>query len=113
MPCPHQLLTLYLCFSPRMGQIAGIYVLSQPFMLQIMATGPPVINLHPNNFSLELPAAVIMLTERQNSTIEPIVSMDFVSLRMQEGSLWVPVLFLLGIIGQQPLHVCCEGWFRN
>ncbi|KAK7800380.1 hypothetical protein U0070_027643 [Myodes glareolus] len=58
-------------------EIAELYVLSQPFMLQIMATGPPVINLHPNNFSLELPAAVIMLTERQNSTIEPIVSMDF------------------------------------
>lgn len=86
MHSPHQLLTLYLCFSPRMGQIAEIYVLSQPFMLQIMAMGPPVINLHPNNFSLEFPASVIMLTERQNSTIEPIVSMDFVSLGMQEGS---------------------------
>nr|XP_048274758.1 BPI fold-containing family C protein [Myodes glareolus] len=62
-----------------LSKIAEIYVLSQPFMLQIMATGPPVINLHPNNFSLELPAAVIMLTERQNSTIEPIVSMDFIA----------------------------------
>ncbi|KAH0500986.1 BPI fold-containing family C protein [Microtus ochrogaster] len=62
-----------------MGQIAEIYVLSQPFMLQIMAMGPPVINLHPNNFSLEFPASVIMLTERQNSTIEPIVSMDFIA----------------------------------
>ncbi|KAL6090353.1 hypothetical protein STEG23_016417 [Scotinomys teguina] len=62
-----------------MGQIAEIYILSQPFMLQIMATGSPVINLHPNNFSLEFPAAVIMLTQRQNSTIEHIVSMDFIA----------------------------------
>ncbi|XP_027248287.1 BPI fold-containing family C protein [Cricetulus griseus] len=62
-----------------LSKIAEIYVLSQPFMLQIMATGPPVINLHPNNFSLEFPAAVIMLTELQNSTIEPIVSMDFIA----------------------------------
>lgn len=78
-----------------MEQIAEIYILSQPFMLQIMATGPPVVNLHPNNFSLELPAAVIMLTQPENSTIQPIVSMDFVSSGIQEGSLWASVLFLL------------------
>eukprot|EP00073_Rattus_norvegicus_P037269 XP_008763446.1 PREDICTED: BPI fold-containing family C protein isoform X2 [Rattus norvegicus] len=62
-----------------LSKIAEIYILSQPFMLQIMATGPPVVNLHPNNFSLELPAAVIMLTQPENSTIQPIVSMDFVA----------------------------------
>uniref|UniRef100_A0A8C6RE57 Bactericidal permeability-increasing protein n=1 Tax=Nannospalax galili TaxID=1026970 RepID=A0A8C6RE57_NANGA len=61
------------------SRIAEIYVLSQPFMLQIMATGPPEISLHPNNFSLDLPASIIMLTELENSTIEPIVSMDFVA----------------------------------
>lgn len=104
-----QLLTLCLCFSPGMGQIAEIYILSQPFMLQIMATGPPVINLHPNNFSLEFPAAVAMLTQRENSTIEHIVSMDFVSLGIQGSSLWAPSPFLLGITGQQPLDVWSEG----
>ncbi|XP_050995822.1 BPI fold-containing family C protein [Acomys russatus] len=62
-----------------LSKIAEIYILSQPFMLQIMATGPPEINLHPNNFSLEFPASVVMLTELENSTIEPIVSMDFVA----------------------------------
>ncbi|XP_021482448.1 BPI fold-containing family C protein [Meriones unguiculatus] len=62
-----------------LSKIAEIYVLSQPFMLQIMATGPPVIDLHPNNFSLEFPASVVMLTQLENSTIKPIVSMDFVA----------------------------------
>ncbi|OBS78334.1 hypothetical protein A6R68_19281 [Neotoma lepida] len=91
-------------------EIAEIYILSQPFMLQIMATGPPVVNLHSNNFSLEFPAAVIMLTQLQNSTtVEHIVSMDFVSLGIQGGSLWAPILFLLGITGQQPLGVWSEG----
>lgn len=92
---PHQLLTLHLCFSPSMGQIAEIYVLSQPFILQMMATGPPMVNLQRNNFSLEFPAAVIMLTQLDNSTIQPIVSMDFVSLGIQAGSLWESILFLL------------------
>lgn len=63
-------------------------------MLQIMATGPPAVNLHPNNFSLEFPASVTMLTEMENSTIERIVSMDFVSVGIQDGSLWAPSLFL-------------------
>jgi hypothetical protein len=78
-----------------MGQIAEIYVLSQPFILQMMATGPPMVNLQRNNFSLEFPAAVIMLTQLDNSTIQPIVSMDFVSLGIQAGSLWESILFLL------------------
>ncbi|KAL1775254.1 BPI fold-containing family C protein [Sigmodon hispidus] len=62
-----------------LSKIAELYILSQPFMLQIMATGPPEINLHPHNFSLEFPAAVIMLTELQNSTIQHVVSMDFIA----------------------------------
>ncbi|GAB1295428.1 BPI fold-containing family C protein [Apodemus speciosus] len=64
-------------FGSVLSKIAEIYILSQPFMLQIMATGPPEVNLHRNNFSLEFPAAVVMLTQLENSTIQPIVSMDF------------------------------------
>uniref|UniRef100_A0A8C5K157 Bactericidal permeability-increasing protein n=1 Tax=Jaculus jaculus TaxID=51337 RepID=A0A8C5K157_JACJA len=61
------------------SQIAEIYILPQPFMLQIMATEPPEIHLHPGNFTLDIPASVIMLTQHENSTVEPIVSMDFVA----------------------------------
>nr|Q8C186.1 RecName: Full=BPI fold-containing family C protein; AltName: Full=Bactericidal/permeability-increasing protein-like 2; Flags: Precursor [Mus musculus]BAC26108.1 unnamed protein product [Mus musculus] len=66
-------------FGSVLSKIAEIYVLSQPFILQMMATGPPMVNLQRNNFSLEFPAAVIMLTQLDNSTIQPIVSMDFVA----------------------------------
>ncbi|XP_045408972.1 BPI fold-containing family C protein [Lemur catta] len=62
-----------------LSRIAEIYILSQPFMVRIMATEPPVISLQPGNFTLDIPASIIMLTQPKNSTVETIVSMDFVA----------------------------------
>ncbi|KAK1341542.1 hypothetical protein QTO34_017957 [Cnephaeus nilssonii] len=60
-------------------EIAEIYILSQPFMIRIMATEPPVISLLPGNFTLDIPASIMLLTQSENSTAETIVSMDFVA----------------------------------
>ncbi|XP_023613000.1 BPI fold-containing family C protein isoform X2 [Myotis lucifugus] len=60
-------------------EIAEIYILSQPFMVRIMATEPPVISLLPGNFTLDIPASIMLLTQSENSTAEAIVSMDFVA----------------------------------
>jgi hypothetical protein len=84
---PYELMALHLYFFLYTGQIAEIYILSQPFILKIMATEPPVINLQPGNFTLDIPASIIMLTQPENSTMQHIVSMDFVSLERQEGTL--------------------------
>ncbi|XP_062932263.1 BPI fold-containing family C protein [Cynocephalus volans] len=62
-----------------LSRIAEIYILSRPFMVRIMATKPPVITLRPGNFTLDIPASVMMLTQPKNSTVESIVSMDFVA----------------------------------
>ncbi|XP_019498130.1 PREDICTED: BPI fold-containing family C protein [Hipposideros armiger] len=62
-----------------LSRIADIYILSQPFMVRIMATEPPVIGLLPGNFTLDIPASIVILTETENSTAEAIVSMDFVA----------------------------------
>ncbi|XP_006865303.1 PREDICTED: BPI fold-containing family C protein [Chrysochloris asiatica] len=62
-----------------LSRIAEIYILSQPFMVRIMATQPPVISLRPGNFTLDIPASIVMLTQSENSTAETIVSMDFVA----------------------------------
>lgn len=79
----------HLCL-PACPQIADIYILSQPLMVRMMATEPPVINLEPGNFSLDIPASIMILTQPGNSTVQTIVSMDFVSLRTQhKGCLWV------------------------
>ncbi|XP_003405365.1 BPI fold-containing family C protein [Loxodonta africana] len=66
-------------FGNMLSRIAEIYILSQPFMVQIMATEPPVINLQPGNFTLDIPASIMVLTQPKNSTVETIVSMDFVA----------------------------------
>ncbi|XP_066217343.1 BPI fold-containing family C protein [Saccopteryx leptura] len=62
-----------------LSRIAEIYILSQPLMVRIMATEPPVINLLPGNFTLDIPASIMILTQSENSTVETIVSMDFVA----------------------------------
>ena len=94
MISPYQLNSLVTSF-PEHWQIAEIYILSQPFMVRVMATEPPVISLLPGNFTLDIPASIVILTQPENSTAEAIVSMDFVSLQEgQEGRLWTPVLFL-------------------
>ncbi|XP_016078968.1 PREDICTED: BPI fold-containing family C protein [Miniopterus natalensis] len=62
-----------------LSRIAETYILSQPFMVRIMATEPPVINLLPGNFTLDIPASIMILTQPENSTTETIVSMDFVA----------------------------------
>ncbi|XP_010992482.3 BPI fold-containing family C protein [Camelus dromedarius] len=62
-----------------LSRIAELYILSQPFMVQVMATEPPVINLLPGNFTLDIPASIMILTQSKNSTAETIVSMDFVA----------------------------------
>ncbi|XP_037369574.1 BPI fold-containing family C protein [Talpa occidentalis] len=62
-----------------LSRIAEIYILSQPFMVRIMATEPPVINLLPGNFTLDIPASIMLLAKFENSTAETIVSMDFVA----------------------------------
>ncbi|KFO27610.1 BPI fold-containing family C protein isoform X2 [Fukomys damarensis] len=62
------------------SRLADLYILFQPLVLRIMATEPPVVRLQPGNFSLEIPASAILLTQPQNSSeLEPIVSMDFVA----------------------------------
>ncbi|KAJ1061763.1 hypothetical protein K5549_002798 [Capra hircus] len=60
-------------------RIAELYILSQPFMVQVTATEPPVISLLPGNFTLDIPASIMILTQPKNSTAETIVSMDFVA----------------------------------
>uniref|UniRef100_A0A8C4MJ53 Bactericidal permeability-increasing protein n=1 Tax=Equus asinus TaxID=9793 RepID=A0A8C4MJ53_EQUAS len=62
-----------------LSRLAEIYILSQPLMVRIMATEPPVISLLPGNFTLDIPASIIILTQAENSTAETIVSMDFVA----------------------------------
>uniref|UniRef100_H0VR37 Bactericidal permeability-increasing protein n=1 Tax=Cavia porcellus TaxID=10141 RepID=H0VR37_CAVPO len=63
-----------------LSRIADLYILSQPLVLRIMATEPPVVHLQPGNFTLDIPASVVVLTQRRNATeVEPIVSMDFVA----------------------------------
>ncbi|KAB0348889.1 hypothetical protein FD754_013746 [Muntiacus muntjak] len=62
-----------------LSRIAELYILSQPFMVQVMATEPPVIRLLPGNFTLDIPASIMILTQPKNSTAETIVSMDFVA----------------------------------
>ncbi|XP_077024759.1 BPI fold-containing family C protein [Tamandua tetradactyla] len=69
--------------SPGLGsvlsRIAGIYILSQPFMVQIMTTEPPTVNLLKGNFTLDIPASIVMFTQPKDSTAKAIVSMDFVA----------------------------------
>ncbi|XP_026355514.1 BPI fold-containing family C protein [Ursus arctos] len=62
-----------------LSRIAEIYILSQPFMVRVMATEPPVISLQPGNFTLDIPASIVLLAQTENSTAEAIVSMDFVA----------------------------------
>ncbi|XP_004418131.1 PREDICTED: BPI fold-containing family C protein [Ceratotherium simum simum] len=62
-----------------LSRFAEIYILSQPFMVRIMATEPPVVSLLPGNFTLDIPASIMILTQSKNSTAETIVSMDFVA----------------------------------
>ncbi|KAF5926492.1 hypothetical protein HPG69_001119 [Diceros bicornis minor] len=64
-----------------LSRFAEIYILSQPFMVRIMATEPPVVSLLPGNFTLDIPASIMILTQSKNSTAETIVSMDFIILR--------------------------------
>ncbi|XP_024587942.1 BPI fold-containing family C protein [Neophocaena asiaeorientalis asiaeorientalis] len=59
--------------------IAELYILSQPFMVQVLAREPPVVNLLPGNFTLDIPASFVILTQSKNSTAETIISMDFVA----------------------------------
>ncbi|XP_075408814.1 BPI fold-containing family C protein [Tenrec ecaudatus] len=66
-------------FGNLLSQIAEVYILSQPFMVRMMATEPPAVNLQPGNFTLDIPASIIMLTQSENSTTETIVSMNFVA----------------------------------
>lgn len=73
-------------------------------MVRIMATEPPVINLLPGNFTLDIPASIIILTESENSTVETIVSMDFVSHGGARSGLCLPSPFL-----QQTLDVWKGG----
>ncbi|KAI4546236.1 hypothetical protein MG293_002791 [Ovis ammon polii] len=62
-------------------RIAELYILSQPFMVQVTATEPPVISLLPGNFTLDIPASIMILTQPKNSTAETIVSMDFMKVK--------------------------------
>lgn len=55
-------------------------------MFRIMATEPPVVNLLPGNFTLDIPASIVILAESENSTAESIVSMDFVSLGVRRAA---------------------------
>ncbi|XP_044534714.1 BPI fold-containing family C protein [Gracilinanus agilis] len=61
------------------SQIAELYIMSQPLMVRILTTEPPMINLEPNNFTLNIPASIVMMTKPKNSTEEAIVSMDFMA----------------------------------
>lgn len=107
---PRQLNSLVSISFPEHAQLAEIYILSQPLMVRIMATEPPVISLLPGNFTLDIPASIIILTQAENSTAETIVSMDFVSLWGQAGSLWIPILFPQQTSDQQWSAKCLEGW---
>ncbi|MXQ80337.1 hypothetical protein E5288_WYG006321 [Bos mutus] len=62
-----------------LSRIAELYILSKPFMVQVLATEPPVISLLPGNFTLDIPASIMILTQPKNLTAETIVSMDFVA----------------------------------
>ncbi|XP_036758735.2 BPI fold-containing family C protein isoform X1 [Manis pentadactyla] len=62
-----------------LSRIAEIYILSQPFIVQVLAVEPPTVSLLRNNFTLDIPASIIILTQPKNSTAEAIVSMDFVA----------------------------------
>nr|XP_020766386.1 BPI fold-containing family C protein [Odocoileus virginianus texanus] len=72
-------LTTFKALGNMLSRIAELYILSQPFMVQVMATEPPVIRLLPGNFTLDIPASIMILTQPKNSTAETIVSMDFVA----------------------------------
>uniref|UniRef100_A0A4X2K301 Bactericidal permeability-increasing protein n=1 Tax=Vombatus ursinus TaxID=29139 RepID=A0A4X2K301_VOMUR len=61
------------------SQIAELYIMSQPLMMRVLTTEPPVVSLEPNNFTLNIPGSVVMLTKPKNATEEAIVSMDFVA----------------------------------
>uniref|UniRef100_F7FW15 Bactericidal permeability-increasing protein n=1 Tax=Monodelphis domestica TaxID=13616 RepID=F7FW15_MONDO len=61
------------------SQIAELYIMSRPLMVRILTTEPPVINLEPNNFTLNIPASIVMMTKPKNTTEEVIVSMDFMA----------------------------------
>ncbi|XP_068938123.1 BPI fold-containing family C protein isoform X3 [Petaurus breviceps papuanus] len=61
------------------SQIAELYIMAQPLMMRILTTEPPAVSLEPNNFTLNLPGSVVMLTKPKNNTEEAIVSMDFVA----------------------------------
>ncbi|XP_004480867.1 BPI fold-containing family C protein [Dasypus novemcinctus] len=69
--------------SPGLGivisQIAELYIFSKTFKVQLMATEPPVINLLKDNFTLDIPASIVIFTQSENSTANAIVSMDFVA----------------------------------
>ncbi|KAG8514044.1 BPI fold-containing family C protein [Galemys pyrenaicus] len=94
-----------------LSRIAEIYILSQPFMVRIMATEPPVINLLPGNFTLDIPASIMLLTKFENSTAETIVSMDFV--RLQEQGLPVASTSVsLAILGQRLICSLSLNRFR-
>lgn len=92
-----------------MWQIAELYILSQPFMVRVMATEPPLINLLPGNFTLDIPASIMILTQSKNSTAETIVSMDFVSLWGQEGRLRILILLSDRHQLAGPSDVCRSG----
>ncbi|XP_007165780.2 BPI fold-containing family C protein [Balaenoptera acutorostrata] len=62
-----------------LSRIAELYILSQPFMVKVLATEPPVVNLLPGNFTLDIPASFVIFTQSKNSTAKTIVSMDFVA----------------------------------
>ncbi|XP_074076929.1 BPI fold-containing family C protein isoform X2 [Macrotis lagotis] len=61
------------------SQIAELYIMSRPLMMRVLATEPPEVNLEPNNFTLNIPGSVVMLTKPENATEEAIVSMDFMA----------------------------------
>ncbi|XP_043824248.1 BPI fold-containing family C protein [Dromiciops gliroides] len=61
------------------SQIAELYIMSQPLMMRVLTTEPPMVSLEPNNFTLDIPGAVVMMTKPENATEEAIVSMDFVA----------------------------------
>lgn len=89
MTFPHPLNSLLSVSLPDHGQIAEIYILSQPFIVQVLAVEPPTVSLLRNNFTLDIPASIIILTQPKNSTAEAIVSMDFVSLWGEADSWWI------------------------
>ncbi|KAM6153252.1 BPI fold-containing family C protein [Erethizon dorsatum] len=63
-----------------LARIADLYILSQPLMLRIKATEPPVVHLQPGSCTLDVPASVVVLAQLGNTTEEePIISVDFVA----------------------------------